>query len=459
MRHIGRYVIRGLLGRGGMGKVFKVELPAIGKIAALKLFAPDALLAKLMGRDSLRDRFVAEARTMAGLQHPNIASVHDFDTAGPAPFYVMEYFADNLGTLIGEHFETERPTRIVATDNALAYTRQTLSGLACLHDAGIIHRDIKPFNLLLTPWNTITICDFGLSRLHGETFGAPTNLNVGSPYYAAPEQEQAPDQARAPADIYPVGVMLYRMLAGRLPEAAPNTEGYQSPSGLNADLDEHWDTLIARAMAHKPEDRFSSAMEMLAAVEHLTDHWEEQKSRSCALPPEVDKIQPSTGKPDTLRATPIKAAPAKAITLFGLDTLWRPTVYLENTFEVGNNGTITDHATGLVWQQSGSPFPRTQAQAAEAIADLNRQRVAGRPHWRLPTIAELASLLRPPRKARDLCIASPFDTTQRRLWSADRRSFTANYYVDLELGFVGWNDGDAPYYIRGVCSLTRGTRA
>jgi serine/threonine protein kinase len=455
MRRIGRYVIRGLIGRGGMGKVFKVELPAIGKIAALKLFAPDALLARLMGRDTLRDRFVAEARTMAGLQHPNIAAVHDFDTAGPAPFYVMEYFANNLGTLIGEHFETERPSRIVATDNALAYTRQTLRGLACLHDAGIIHRDIKPFNLLLTPWNTVIICDFGLSRLHGETFGAPTNLNVGSPYYAAPEQEQAPDQAQATADIYPVGVMLYRMLTGRLPEAAPHNKAYQPPSTLNADLDEQWDTLIARAMAADPYDRFAGAMEMLVAVEQLTDHWEEQKSRSCALPPEVDKTHPNVGKPGSLRATPIKASPGKAAILFDLDTLWRPKVYVDNAFEAGNDGTIIDHATCLVWQQSGSPFPRTCSQAAQAVAELNRRCFAGRINWRLPTIAELASLLRAPRKARDLCIASPFDTTQRRLWSADRRSFTANYCVDLELGFVGWNDVDAPYYVRGVCSVKK----
>jgi serine/threonine protein kinase len=455
MRRIGRYVIRGLLGRGGMGKVFKVELPAIGKIAALKLFAPDALLAKLMGWDTLRDRFVAEAATMAGLQHPNIAAVHDFDFAGPAPFYVMEYFANNLGTLIGEHFETERPSRIVATDTALAYTRQTLRGLACLHDAGIIHRDIKPFNLLLTPWNTVTICDFGLSRLHGETFGAPTNLNVGSPYYAAPEQEQAPDQARAPADIYPVGVMLYRMLTGRLPEAAPRAGEYQPPSSLNADLDELWDALIGRAMAPDPDNRFPGALEMLVAVEQLADHWEEQKSHACALPPEVDKSPPGAGKPGTLRATPIKASPGKAITLFDLDTLWRPTSYADNAFETGKDGTITDHATGLLWQQSGSPFPRTHSQAVEAITELNRRGFAGRANWRLPTIAELISLLRPPRKASDLCIASPFDTTQRWLWSADRCSFTANYYVDLELGFVGWNDADAPFYVRGVCSVTR----
>ena len=190
MKRIGRYLIRGLLGRGGMGKVYKVELPAIGKIAALKLLDPDPVVAKLLGIERLRNLFISEARTMSGVNHPNIVAIHDFDWHAEKPFYVMDFFANNLGAMIGESYRTEVPSRRIVVDKALDYTRQTLDGLACLHDAGIYHRDIKPFNLLVTAWDTIRICDFGLSKLRGEAYAGPANLNVGSPYYAAPEQEK-----------------------------------------------------------------------------------------------------------------------------------------------------------------------------------------------------------------------------------------------------------------------------
>src|SRR5690606_24166305 len=106
--------------------------------------------------------------------------------------------------------------------------------------------DIKPFNLLLTPQDSIKICDFGLSRLRGESFRGPSNLNVGSPYYAAPEQEKDPDTAGPMADLYPLGIMLYRMLTGRLPEHPPHDPRYCPPSRINPDLDAVWDTFIAR---------------------------------------------------------------------------------------------------------------------------------------------------------------------------------------------------------------------
>lgn len=233
-----------------MGKVFLVELPPIGKIAALKLFSPDTMLAKLMGRETLRDLFIREAATLALLRHPHVVGIHDVDEVNGDPFFVMDYYADNLGALIGEHYMVERETRTMRIDRALAYTRQTLEGLACLHDAGIIHRDIKPYNLLLTPWDTIRICDFGLSKLRGEPFRGPANLNVGSPFYAAPEQEKNPDQAGPATDLYPVGVMLYRMLTGRLPSEAPFSSAFRPPSHLNPDLDDHWDQWSADRRTH-----------------------------------------------------------------------------------------------------------------------------------------------------------------------------------------------------------------
>lgn len=453
MKHIGRYIIRGLLGRGGMARVYKVQLPVIHKISALKWLDPDPLLEKLLGRSNVRDLFVAEARTLAGLDHPNIVVVHDFDQARGRPFYVMEYHAGNLGALIGETYRTERPSRRLPVDRALDYIRQTLRGLSCLHDAGIIHRDIKPFNLLVTARDTIKICDFGLSRLRGEPYQGPSNLNLGSPYYAAPEQEKNPDSAAPSADLYPLGVMLYRMLTGCLPEHPVDHPDYCPPSRRHPDLDTRWDEFIARSLAPQPELRFADARTMARDLDALDRHWQVHKESVCRLP---GQQAPSANEPPPslpLRTEPLKASPPDAARRFGVDDLWRPRVYVSNRFETPSPGIVADQATRLVWQRSGSRYALTWHQAHAYIERLNMETSAGRNTWRLPTMDELASLLRPPPQGQDLCIAPLFDPRQRRLWSIDRRSFTAAYYVDMELGFIAWQDFSAPQHVRAVSSL------
>jgi serine/threonine-protein kinase len=453
MKTIGRYIVRGMLGCGGMGKVYKVELPAIGKIAALKHFDPDPLVARLMGLEPLRTLFTSEAATIARLQHPNIVAIHDFDEEQGHPFFVMDFFANNLGTMMGESYRVESPSRILNPDKAIDYVRQVLEGLACLHDAGIIHRDIKPYNLLVTARDVIKICDFGLSQVRGETFSGPKNLNVGSPYYAAPEQAIDPDGCDAGVDIYSVGVMLYRMLTGRLPAGQGRKPGYQRCGLWNPDLDEPWDTLIRRAIEPRPEARFAGADTMLSALHELETHWRAHKDRSCRVPPAAWSPSPPDPDRPQIRHTPLKLRPSMASRQFKVDDLWRPKTYTQNRFEIRNDGTIADHTTGLLWQQSGSRYPAARQHAVTYIEDLNQRCFAQRCDWRLPTIDELITLLRPKHKAIDLCIAPQFDQRQRWIWSTDRRSFIAAYYVDMELGFVGWQDCSAPYYIRAVCPM------
>lgn len=453
MKHIGRYIICGLLGRGGMARVYKVRLPVIDKIAALKWFDPDPLLIKMLGRRKLHDLFVAEAKILAGLNHPNIVTIHDFGQAQDRPFYVMEYHADNVGTIIGESYRTERPSRRLPTEKALNYIQQTLRGLDCMHAAGIIHRDIKPFNLLVAAGDTIKICDFGLSKLRGEPFDGPSNLNVGSPYYAAPEQERDPDRVGPGADFYPLGVMMYRMLTGRLPEHPPEHPAYIPPSRLNPDLDSLWDDFITRTSAGSPDRRYADAHVMGRELDALERHWQAHKGKICRLAP-VPEAPFRQGPPAVLplRTTPVKAAPKEALERFGLDDLWRPSAYIANHFETPSPDIVVDHATRLIWQRSGSPHPLTWQQAHAYVERLNTQKSGGRDTWRLPTIHELISLIRPTPQVQDLCIAPLFDPVQRRLWSIDRRSFTAAFYADIESGFVAWQDFSAPYHVRAVSS-------
>lgn len=105
MKKIGKYIIRGLLGKGGMGTVYKVELPVIGKIVALKRLAPHPIFIDLVGADKARELFITEALNMAALRHPNIVDILDFDESGTHLFYTMDYLSNNLGTIIGETYE------------------------------------------------------------------------------------------------------------------------------------------------------------------------------------------------------------------------------------------------------------------------------------------------------------------------------------------------------------------
>ena len=111
---IGRYKVLGLLGKGAMSRVYKVKVPVIEKIAALKLLSPDPLLANLLDSNKVLDLFVSEAVTMAHLRHPNIVDVWDFNRWEGKPFYLMDYFCNNLGVMIGENYRTEIPSRVIS---------------------------------------------------------------------------------------------------------------------------------------------------------------------------------------------------------------------------------------------------------------------------------------------------------------------------------------------------------
>lgn len=191
-----------------------------------------------------------------------MVDVLDFCQTDGQLYYLIDFFCNSLATLMGEWGEAEQ-SRVIPIEKAVRYTLQTLKGLHCLHFFHIIHKDIKPANILITDQDTVQICDFGLSSRRGERRNRHDSIRVGSPFYAAPEQETDPDHADVFADIYSTGVMLYKMLTGRLPEKT----GHPA-SRLNPDLDDSWDRFLARAMNPDPAQRFESA-EIMAR--HLTD--------------------------------------------------------------------------------------------------------------------------------------------------------------------------------------------
>ncbi len=453
MKRIGPYRVQGLLGKGGMGRVYKVAHPVIGRILALKRLEPAEPLVRLMGPARLRALFAEEIRCMAGIDHPNIVAILDADEEAAQPFYVMDYHCNNLGQAIGETYRTERPSRRLPVERAAGYGLQILAGLARLHHAGIVHRDIKPFNILLTAEDQVKICDFGLSRLRGEKFGAPSTLKVGSPFYAPPEQEADPDRAGFSADLYATGVMLYRMLTGRLPE-----EVRQPASRWQPDLDRRWDRFFHRALALDPAGRHAQAEAMGAELETLLKHWQDSWENTCRSLPEAPFRAPKPPVETTgqVRSAPVKTGPRMQAAHFGLDSLWRPIKPLPPRLRPENDGRLlTDIATGLTWQRGGSAFALDWHRACDYVQQLNQTRLGDRDNWRLPTIEELITLLQPQPTGHDHCLPPVFEQSPQRLWSCDRRTYTSAWHVSLDLGFIGWQDLSCRNGIKAVSSPAR----
>ncbi len=477
MKKIGRFTITGLLGKGGMGRVYKIAYPVTRKIAALKLLEPSSLLADLTPGKELEDMFTKEAVTMAAIRHPHVVDILDFERTGNQLYYIMDYFCNNLGTLMGESFE-EDDTRVVPIEKAVPYTTQILKGLVCLHFFGIIHRDIKPANMLITDLDTVKICDFGLSRRQGEWQKWHGSTRVGSPYYAAPEQEADPETVDVTADLYAVGIILYKMLTGRLPQKSGSPV-----SQINPDLDESWDRFFAKALDPDPAGRFQGADTMCRNLEDLVRAWKTKKEKICSMPAGLEqgtehvpeKTQQAGAdraasggaksdgqgsehwvsdirKPVPVRAVPEKIPLKQARAFFDLDRFMQPRRYGANDFVLSSGSLVHDRQTGLVWQQSGTWFPVTWFQAKTYVEQLNTRHFGGYNAWRLPTVHELLTLAVPPAKGRDHCISPVFNTEQKWLWSADKSTFVSAWYMSLEMGFVGRNDFTGFYHAKAVCS-------
>lgn len=447
MQNIGKYEITGFLGRGAWSFVYKVRLPVLNKIAALKLLRPNQLLIDLLGIDEIRHRFMREAAIMARLRHPNITEVWDFDEDDGKPFFLMEYYCNNLGIMIGERQnDMKAASRVFGADKAVQYTKDLLYGLSALHGAGLVHRDLKPHNLLLTDYDTVKIIDFGLAIRDGESFRYPKNLIVGSPYYSAPEQCEAPETAGPQADLYSVGVLLFRMLTGILPEEGKKTEICR----FNPELDTSWDAFFSKALNPKPYNRFKDAEEMKSYLITLYHEWSDKRDRSCFI--ELDNgLSRVTGTENrVLRKEGAHISKKEAPALFNIDELWRPRVNIDNHLRDCGDGTILDETTGLVWEREGSSFPMTFKEAEGYVRNLNINCFAGKNQWRLPTVSELLSLIHPPAREGFRCVDPIFGAQRKSLWSSDWLSDRTAWYVNTDLGFVDFRDAQCCYFVRSV---------
>ncbi|KHK01609.1 protein kinase domain-containing protein [Desulfovibrio sp. TomC] len=448
MRSIGKYSIHGVLGRGGMGAVFKARIPVIGRIVALKLLRPNELTLSLWGRERVERLFRDEAALLGSLRHHNLVDVFDYEASGPWPYFVMEFYGESLGSVIGETYRVEAESRRLPVPRAIGYAAQLLSGLARLHHAGVIHRDVKPFNLLVSDDDVLKITDLGLSKVRGESFGGPSNVKVGSPYYAAPEQEDDPDSADARSDLYAVGVTLFRMLTGRLPEWGEWAASERSP-----ELGDAFDAVLERSLCLRPDGRYADARTMAEALTDAFARWRRRMDGVCAIAPASLCPRCVPEGADLPRRGPRMVGVGEAREDFGLDALWRPSAYWPGQLEDAGDGVVRDKAAGLAWVRQAAPYPTSWEGAAAFVAALNAGQFAGHDDWRLPTVPELMTLLTPEPVGEGYCQPATLTQPVRRVWSADRANYAAAYVADVELGYVAKADFCCPASARAVRSL------
>ncbi|MDQ6692144.1 MAG: serine/threonine protein kinase [Candidatus Dormibacteraeota bacterium] len=297
---IGSYVIDSLLGRGGMGVVYKAFHPRLERWAAIKLLPP------FQTSSNARERFEREARAVARLRHRHILSVFDFGEFSGQPYMVVEFMPN--GSL-----QERMPAGPISPREALAILRPLGEALDYAHSQGVLHRDVKPANVFLDGELQPVLADFGLAKMYGDQSLTASGMISGTPTHISPEQTMGQPLTNA-SDLYSLAVIGFQLLTGRLPFIG---EGMMDllyaqvhadvplPSTINPNLPPQVDAVLLRAMAKDPTRRWTSAADMLAALESAAASPLAAPARGATLPVAV-------GAPITPAALPLVTASVSA---------------------------------------------------------------------------------------------------------------------------------------------------
>ena len=261
-RTIGKYRIVGQLGRGGMGTVYKAVDETLDREVAIKVLNPE------LADTDIMKRFRAEATTLAKLNHPEIATIYELFRSETDLLMVMEFVRGETLDKLCERSGAMPP------DRAAALIDRVLAALEHAHRAGIVHRDMKPANVMVTEHGGVKIMDFGIARVRGAEHMTIDGYMMGTPAYMPPEQVLG-QEVDGRADLYSVGVVFYRLLTGALPFKADTAIGMvqkqisDAPTPLylhRQGLPDWCETILQRALAKSPADRFQTAEEFRAAI-------------------------------------------------------------------------------------------------------------------------------------------------------------------------------------------------
>jgi serine/threonine protein kinase len=259
VQQVGKYKLVGELGRGGMAIVFEGLHPTLNTAVAIKMLSHE-----LVYDEDFSTRFKNEAKIIGALKHENIVSVIDTEEAYATFFIIMEKVA---GTVLSKLIDTRG---VLPFDESRAILRQLASALDCAHTHGIVHRDVKPANVIVEAGGRVKLMDFGIAKTRAEAQKEDEDI-VGTAEYMSPEQALG-RKMDGRSDLYSLGVMAYEMLTGRLPFDSPDPyeilrmhvrDPLPSPRATNARVPEDLEQLVRKATAKRPEDRFQTGREIV----------------------------------------------------------------------------------------------------------------------------------------------------------------------------------------------------
>lgn len=291
----GRYEIHELIGVGGMAMVYRAYDTLDDRTVAIKILKDEFAASEEFTR-----RFKNESKAIAVLSHPNIVKVYDVSFGDMIQYIVMEYID---GITLKEYIETQEK---ISCNVALHFTVQILEALEHAHSKGIVHRDIKPQNIMLLQDGTIKVTDFGIARFSNTETRTMTDKAIGSVHYIAPEQARG-DNTDGKTDIYSVGVMLYEMTTGKLPFDADNAVSVaimqlqskpKMPREINPEIPAGLEEITIKAMQKDPSNRYQSAGEMLKDIRLFSENPQISFGYTYVVP-EPKTIKQAHLKPDS----------------------------------------------------------------------------------------------------------------------------------------------------------------
>ena len=371
MKTLGRYEILGEIGKGAMGVVYRARDPMLDRTVAIKTVNMSLDPVEMAEYEA---RFLQEAKAAGGLNHPNIVTIYDIGKSGNVAFMAMEL-------LDGRELRAlASPGTPLAPARAVEIAAQVAEGLAYAHQHGVVHRDVKPANIMILQNGMAKITDFGIARMRVAEVHTQTGVVLGSPRYMSPEQV-AGKRADPRSDLFSLGVILYEMLTGRPPFTGDDVSSIMfqimnlvppPPSTVNPAIPAMLDFIVAKALAKAADDRYSDAAEFARDLRESMKHAQaagQAPVARAAAQPRLDTEAAHT----LARSLPgERRADAMATTI---DTA--PTLGLSKAFDSLEATVKLAARTGVL--DAAKQFPGGAGSATEARAMVDEMR--GGPGW------------------------------------------------------------------------------
>jgi serine/threonine-protein kinase len=379
IRKLGRYEIVAELGQGAMGVVYRALDPVLNRVVAIKT------INMALKQDEIAEyeaRFYQEAQAAGGLNHPNIVTVYDIGKSGTVAYMAMEFLeGDELAALLA------RGTALPVM-RAVNIAMQVADGLAYAHEHDVIHRDIKPANIMITNAGLAKITDFGIARMRAAKVMTQTGVVLGSPKYMSPEQVLG-KRAEARSDIFSLGAVLYEMLTGKAPFVAADVNAmmFQTlnlipppPSTFKPVVPAMLDLIIAKMLAKGPDDRYSSARELVADLRECSKLLDSAAADPAADPPVLSRER------DPAALLPGEPRPVASLDLAEAPTDPSPTLGLARQFDSMVAAKRLAAETGAL-DLIGDIADANGIQGSGAVSVAPNETSSDMPRWRAPAEA------------------------------------------------------------------------